>query len=70
MRAGYIDWDTGRELWPAEQCSGHCGVARSTWTTYVAREQAPTPVTRLHGTPLWDASEVRTWHAQRPSQQR
>ncbi len=70
MRPGFIDWDTNRELWPAEQCAAHCGIVRSTWTTYVARGQAPASVARFHGTTLWSASEVTAWHSARPSQDR
>ncbi|WKD60319.1 hypothetical protein CCICO_01325 [Corynebacterium ciconiae DSM 44920] len=72
MNPTIIDTDTGRELWPAEQCAAHCGISRSTWTTYASRGQAsaPKPVAHLGRYTLWDAAEVQAWHAARPSQRR
>lgn len=68
MTPGYIDWDTGARLWSAEDCAHHCGISRSTWTTYTARGHAPKPVTHLGRATLWDAHQVAQWHADRPSQ--
>lgn len=58
----------GREYWTAEQCSRHCGISRSTWTSYVSRGFAPAVAGHLNArTPLWDAQAVSAWHAGRPS---
>ncbi|QCB28933.1 hypothetical protein [Corynebacterium endometrii] len=62
-----VDKDTGRELWRVKDCADHCHIRPSTWTTYTAQGRTPEPVTQLDArTPLWDAEEVRTWHAGRP----
>lgn len=42
------------------------GVQRRTWSSYVARDQAPQPVHNLDGKPLWDRAEVEAWIAARP----
>lgn len=44
------------------------GVRPNTWSSYVARGQAPAPVRRVGRTPLWDEDEVRQWVAERPGQ--
>lgn len=70
MNLTVIDTTTGREYWTAAQCSAHCGVAKSTFAAYATRGQAPSVVARFDGrTPLWDAEEVKAWHAARPSRQ-
>lgn len=67
MRPVITDADTGRELWRTADCADFTGVSIRTWGGYVARDQCPQPVARLDArTPLWDAEEVRTWHAGRP----
>lgn len=38
----------------------------STWTGYVAREQAPQPATYVGRTPLWDPDEIVEWEKARP----
>lgn len=66
MRPVIIDQDTGHELWRAQQCADHTGIAAVTWRGYVSRHQAPAPVAELDArTPLWDADIIREWHAQR-----
>ena len=64
-----IDSDTGNRLWRAADCADHCGVTTSTWHSYSRTGgtlHPPAPVARMGGSPLWDAGEVRTWHANRP----
>lgn len=69
MRPVITDADTGRELWRTADCSTFAGVSIRTWGGYVARDQCPQPIARLDArTPLWDAEEVRAWHAGRRSQ--
>lgn len=66
-----ITGDDGREYWTMAQCLEHTQVTKGTWSAYVTRAQAPAPAGHLNPrTPLWDASEVRVWHAARPSQRR
>ncbi|OSQ14682.1 helix-turn-helix transcriptional regulator [Corynebacterium diphtheriae] len=61
------DKDTGRELWRVADCATHVGITPRTWTNYAANHRTPAPVAHLDGrTPLWDAEEVKTWHASRP----
>jgi len=61
-----------REEWTADQCAAHIGVAHDTWRSYVSRGNAgaPKPVRHVGRTPLWNADEVRQWHAQRPGRGR
>lgn len=70
MRLHITDVDTGRELWTVHQCAEHCDITATTWRSYRSRgtlNPSPEPVARLDGrTPLWDADEVREWHASRP----
>nr|WP_246394868.1 hypothetical protein [Corynebacterium anserum] len=71
MSPTIIDTDTGRVLWRSIECAEHCQFVLRTWSSYVSRKQAPQPVAHLDArTPLWDAEEVKAWHAQRPSQVR
>jgi predicted DNA-binding transcriptional regulator AlpA len=60
------DTDTGREVWTTNQCCEHAGVSRPTWSSYVSRGQAPSPVGHLDRMSLWDADAVRAWDANRP----
>lgn len=53
--------------WTAKQCANYICIAPDTWTSYVSHGQAPVPVGRFEGLRLWDAEEVKTWHANRPS---
>lgn len=41
-------------------------VKPKTWSSYVARGQAPQPARRVGRTPLWSEDEVRHWAASRP----
>lgn len=64
-----LDSDTGRVLWRSSECADHCRLVLRTWSSYVSHNRAPAPVGHLDArTPLWDAEEVKTWHASRPSQ--
>lgn len=63
------DRATGEEYWTAEQCAEHCGISRSSWSAYVARNIAPSVSAHLNArTPVWSAAAVKSWHAGRPSQ--
>lgn len=66
MNVTITDDATGRVLWTAGQCCEHVGVSRATWSAYTSRGQAPGPVGHLDRMSLWNAEEVRTWHAHRP----
>lgn len=67
MRPVITDADTGRELWRGTDCAQHCHVSDATWRSYVRRGMPPDAVTDFGPkVPLWDADEVRTWHANRP----
>ncbi len=49
------------EEWTAQECAENWQVRLRTWHGYVARDQAPRPVRHVGRTPLWNATEVRTW---------
>ncbi|QPK79870.1 hypothetical protein G7Y31_04020 [Corynebacterium lizhenjunii] len=67
MRPIIIDADTGRELWLGEDCAAHIGVTNSTWRGYSSHGRTPAPVATILGkTHLYDAEEVKAWHAARP----
>ncbi|QPK78315.1 hypothetical protein G7Y31_06915 [Corynebacterium lizhenjunii] len=67
MRPIITDADTGRELWRVKECAAHCGIKPSTWTTYTAQGRTPAPIAHFdQRTPVWDAAEVKAWHAARP----
>lgn len=67
MRPVITDADTGRELWRGADCAEHCGIAPTSWRSYIRRGIPPAPVTHLDArTPLWDAEEVKAWNAARP----
>jgi hypothetical protein len=60
-------------LWRSDQCAAHIGVAPSTWRSYTSgKGTAPGPVGmvrvgwRGHVIQVWDAEEVKAWHAARP----
>ncbi len=44
------------------------GVQPKTWSSYVARGQAPKPARHVGRTPLWSAKEVTDWISSRPGQ--
>jgi hypothetical protein len=56
------------EMWTAEQCAEHAGVKVKTWTSYVARGQAPSAwgYDSISGRQVWRANVVREWHGNRP----
>lgn len=56
----------GTALWPITTVCEHVGVAKATFTSYVSKEFAPAPTHQIENTRLWDAEEVRAWHANRP----
>ncbi|QPK78386.1 hypothetical protein G7Y31_07340 [Corynebacterium lizhenjunii] len=67
MRPIITDADTGRELWRSKECAEHCNITTPTWGNYYANGRTPQPVAMLDKrSPLWDAEEVKTWHAARP----
>ncbi len=70
MTIRITDTTTGRELWTIAQCAAHCGVTASTWRSYSrtgGKLSPPEATQHLDGrTPLWDAEEVKAWHAARP----
>jgi predicted DNA-binding transcriptional regulator AlpA len=55
----------GREI-TSEEAAAIAGVARKTWSGYVARGQAPKPVRHVGRTPVWDEAEVTAWMENRP----
>jgi len=54
------------ELVSTGEAAEMAGVQRRTWSSYVARDQAPQPIHYLDGKPLWDRAEVQAWIAARP----
>lgn len=45
-------------------------IAKSTWRSYVAREQAPKPVKYQGREPMYSEDEIREWIDQRPGRGR
>ncbi|KAB3522884.1 hypothetical protein GC425_04065 [Corynebacterium sp. zg254] len=67
MRPIIMDADTGRELWTGEDCADHVGITPATWRNYSANHRTPAYVATILGkTRLWDAEDVKAWHANRP----
>lgn len=66
MRVILTDADTGDELWTAARCAEHCGITPATWRGYVSHGRTPGPVATFERSPLWRATDIRTWHAARP----
>ena len=58
--------DDGIEYWTVTAITQHIGVAKSTFASYVARGQALQPAFQLERTRLWDAAEIKQWHASPP----
>lgn len=50
------------------EAAAMAGVKPRTWSSYVARGQAPAPVRRVGRTGLWDEAEVQEWIRSRPGQ--
>ncbi|GAA1471777.1 hypothetical protein P4N68_10580 [Corynebacterium felinum] len=66
MKPMIIDADTQRVLWRVDDCAAHCGIVSRTWTSYCSEGRTPKAVAMLgKGSPLWDAEEVKHWHANR-----
>lgn len=59
-----------RELWTTAQAAEHCGVKPKTYSYYRQRLGAPDPVGAQpgRGQDLYDAEQVRAWHAGRTGQ--
>ncbi|WP_291479806.1 hypothetical protein [Corynebacterium sp.] len=57
----------GQTYWPMSRILHLAGITRSTWTSYVTREQAPQPHYRVDTVRLWSADEIRTWLDSRTS---
>jgi predicted DNA-binding transcriptional regulator AlpA len=57
---------TGEELWAASAVNEYLGIGKSTFTSCVSKGIAPTPKYSIERTKLWDASEIRQWHSNRP----
>lgn len=66
MNIKILDTDTNKELWMAVQCAEYCNIKANTWRNYTANGRTPQPVATFNGSPLWDADEIKAWHAQRP----
>ncbi|AWB82297.1 hypothetical protein C3B44_07980 [Corynebacterium yudongzhengii] len=48
-------------------CAAYLDVSASAWRNYNSQGRTPKPVTNLGARmPLWDANEVKEWHANRP----
>lgn len=56
----------GRTLWTVSRVVQHLGIGKATFTSYVSKGFAPAPAIELERTRLWDAEEVKQWHANRP----
>ncbi len=54
------------DWWTAADCAAFLGITRSTWTAYVAREQAPAPERMFGRSPVWRPATIKTWAASRP----
>jgi predicted DNA-binding transcriptional regulator AlpA len=55
----------GREI-TSDEAAEIAGVARKTFSGYVARGQAPKPVRHIGRTPVWDEDDMRAWMNNRP----
>ncbi|MGL5824990.1 MAG: helix-turn-helix transcriptional regulator [Nocardioides sp.] len=55
----------GREI-TSDEAAELAGVARKTFSGYVARSQAPKPIRHVGRTPVWDEDEIKVWKANRP----
>ncbi|RBJ09797.1 hypothetical protein DRA43_03995 [Micromonospora provocatoris] len=54
------------DWWTAAECAAYLGIARGTWTAYVAREQAPAPDRMFGRSPAWRPKTVKAWAQSRP----
>ncbi|MDU0479412.1 hypothetical protein QVA66_09190 [Staphylococcus chromogenes] len=62
----HLDLADGRTLWTVSAVCAHLGIGKATFTSYVSKGFAPAPACTVERTRLWDAEEVKTWHAGRP----
>jgi hypothetical protein len=70
--SGIVDQD-GVRWWASEDVRAYLAsvgktITRSTWSSYVARGQAPKPGKRAGSAPLWHADVIREWHSARAGQ--
>ncbi|MGV0401413.1 helix-turn-helix transcriptional regulator [Corynebacterium uberis] len=65
-----VDLPTDTIFWTTAQVAAYCGISRQTLSSYVSRSQAPAPVGKFNGLPLWEAESIKVWHHSRPSQRR
>jgi|SRR5690625_1854516 len=56
------------ELLTRAEAAERSGINPDTFSSYVARGQAPEPAQRVGRTPLWAAADIDTWLARRPGQ--
>lgn len=56
----------GTELWTITAVASFLNIGKATFTSYVSKQQAPAPAYTVERTRLWDAEEIKTWHAARP----
>lgn len=54
------------DWWTASDCASYLGIARSTWTAYVSRGQAPSHDRMFGRSPCWRPETVRQWATTRP----
>ncbi len=59
------DWWTTADVLEYLRSVGS-GVSRSTWSTYVARGQAPAAEGRVGAYPVWRPATVKSWQERRP----
>jgi len=57
----------GRQV-TRDEAAEIAGVKADTFSSYVARGQAPAPTRHVGRTPLWDAAKLEKWAADRPGQ--
>jgi hypothetical protein len=55
----------GRQI-TRDQAAAIAGVAPDTFSGYVSRGQAPSPVRHVGRTPLWDEAKLKAWAGNRP----
>jgi len=59
------DWWTTADVLDYLRSVGS-GISRSTWSTYVARGQAPAADGRVGAYPVWRPATVKSWQESRP----
>ncbi|PRQ10835.1 hypothetical protein C1Y63_09345 [Corynebacterium sp. 13CS0277] len=66
LNARIIHEDTGREIWTAQQCAEHCGIARSSWSSGSTQGKYPAPAGNFLRGRVWFADEVIAWREEHP----